>query len=282
MQTLRTLLEQALLEDCPNRDITADWFVPHFESATGKIIAKQAGIFYGESIIREIIDIVDPTATITMHTEDGATLSSQALICTLYCGIHPLLKAERVLLNLLQRLSGIATMTRQFVTALNNPAIDVMDTRKTTPLMRFLERSAVVAGGGKNHRLNLSDMVLVKENHLKELDKLNKLPELGRIVMQFKHKHPEVQVEIEVETLDQLRTWDLGGVDIIMLDNFDISDIPIAIEICKERKFNALLEVSGNITLNTIGRYQHFDIHRISTGAITHSAPALDLSLLIQ
>lgn len=282
VQSLLSLLEQALLEDCPDADITCMSFIPRPLPSVGRIVAKEPGIFFGEDIIRTLFDLLDPQAKIELNTQDGDFVHTGQWICIIHSDIHTLLKAERVLLNLLQRLSGIATLTGQFVNALNNPNIDVLDTRKTTPLLRFLEKKAVVAGGGKNHRFNLSDMALLKENHLAELEKMGQLHLLGELVLNLKQKKPGILVEIEVETLAQLRTLPLSDVDFIMFDNFLMEDIVQGIEICKEKNFLASLEVSGNITLETISRYRDLDIQRISVGSLTHSAKALDLSMRIE
>ena len=196
--------------------------------------------------------------------------------------LKTVLKAERVMLNFIQRLSGIATTTSHFVARLNNPKIHVLDTRKTTPLYRFLERQAVVAGGGENHRLNLSDMVLLKENHLTQLANEGRLHQLHQLMETFKKTHPNIWIEIEIETIEQLQTMDLTLADVIMLDNFNLQTIEPAVKLCKILGFKALIEVSGNVTLDNIGRFSHLPIDRISVGSLTHSHKALDLSLLIQ
>lgn len=196
--------------------------------------------------------------------------------------IAALLKAERVMLNFVQRLSGISTVTKQFVETLNNPLIKVMDTRKTTPNMRLLEKNAVLAGGGANHRFGLSDMILIKENHLAQLAKENRIQDLPLLLSTFKQANPKTKIEIEIETPDQLEQLDLRFVDIVMLDNFSMANIHKALDIYKEHHFTFELEVSGNITLDTIAQYRELDIHRISVGSLTHSVRALDLSLLIQ
>lgn len=278
---LYTLITEALHEDLPEGDITTSFFVSQDAPTRAKIIAKASGIFYGEAIILGVLEHVDPKAQVQLMSQDGGSLNPGDIVCEIRSTMHALLKAERVLLNLLQRLCGIATLTQRFVKALDNPNIDVLDTRKTTPLLRFLEKNAVVAGGGKNHRQNLSEMVLLKENHLASLDTLGHLGDLGRLIRNFKSTHPGILVEIEIETLDQLRDLDWKDADIIMFDNFSIPDLQTGIERCKALGYAGQLEVSGTITLETIGKYRTIEIHRISVGSLTHSAKALDLSMLI-
>ena len=224
--------------------------------------------------------IVTPPITPTIHIKNGSPLSPKTVIATLTGNAHSILKTERVMLNLLQRLSGIATQTNAYVHALNNPNIQILDTRKTTPLWRDLERKAVLAGGGYNHRHNLSDMVLIKENHLA----LNHTtPEqLATKLRTIKQTHPHLKIEIEIETLAQLETLPLEDVDYILLDNFSETLLDKAIMCCQKKYPTKLIEVSGNITLANIHTLQTKAIHRISCGALTHSVTACDLSLLIQ
>jgi nicotinate-nucleotide pyrophosphorylase (carboxylating) len=281
MSTLKTRLLESLVEDCPSGDITTEWFAGNNHPTLATITAKESGVFFGESVIKTLFSILDPNATITLNTHDGALIHTNDIICTIKSSAHTLLKGERVLLNLLQRGSGVASLTHAFVHALNDPKIKVLDTRKTTPLWREFEREAVRAGGGHNHRFCLSDMVLIKENHLAELEKQNQLHLLGDLMKAFKEQHPNSPIEIEIETLQQLESWDLSLADVIMLDHFSLDDLYTAADICTQRQFKAELEVSGNINLNSIVFYRHTPIHRISVGTLTHSAPALDLSMRI-
>lgn len=277
---LLQLLTNALYEDCPNEDITANLVMDPTLMGHAKIIAKSSGIFYGEEIIETLFSINDPKAEIRIFKHNGDFVAKGDVICTICSYSQTILKIERVLLNFIQRLSGVATTTHQYVQKLNNPSIKILDTRKTTPMMRFLEKKAVLAGGGANHRFGLSDMVLLKENHLHELRKSGKLQSLSCIIRDFKAKNPNVRVEIEIETLAELQEWDLSEVDIIMFDNFAFEDISKGIEICRTKGYHALLEVSGNITLDNIHLYGQFPIQRISIGHLTHSVEAMDLSLL--
>lgn len=277
---LLQLLTNALYEDCPDDDISANLVLDEKQEGKAKIVSKSKGIFYGEEVIEALFHICDPHAKITILKHNGDTVAPGEIICTIKSYSKTILKIERVLLNFLQRLSGIATITHQYVQYLHNPNIHILDTRKTTPMMRFLEKKAVVAGGGYNHRFSLSDMVLLKENHLHELRKAHQIHRLGQIIHDFKKANPRVLVEIEIETLQELNELDLSDVDIIMFDNFSLEDIPKAILLCQEKGYHAQLEVSGNIGFDNIHLYAHFPIHRISIGNITHSVKALDLSLL--
>ena len=278
--TLTDIINAALREDMPDGDVTTNLMVSLPSVTSARLISKEAGIFYGAEVIDEVCRIVDSQIEITHHIGNGSPVQKDDVI-TEFKGLDSsLLIAERVMLNFAQRLSGIATRTRSFVDRLDSPTIHVLDTRKTTPLFRFLERRAVVAGGGFNHRLNLSEMVLIKENHLSSFLSKNQVSRLPVMFSSFKAFFPEIPIEIEIETLDQLRQFELSRVDCILLDNFSLEDIPTAVQICKDRGFRAQIEVSGNVTLETIALYRDLPIQRISVGALTHSVPALDLSLL--
>jgi nicotinate-nucleotide pyrophosphorylase (carboxylating) len=276
---LKQRLQEALDEDCPRGDITTAFFTED-RPVEAYIFSKEAGVFFGKEVITAIFPIVNKEGwTITIHVGDGQVISPQTKLCTILGPLHGVLRAERVLLNLLQKLSGIATQTSRFVQTLNDPHIHILDTRKTTPLWRFLEKKAVVAGGGVNHRSNLSTMVLLKENHLVSFS--NRYDELTSRAFMFKKQKPDLKIEVEVETLDQLRNMDLSWADYIMFDNFSIQDIEPAVTICKDKKWHAKIEVSGNITLENIAQYRGLPIQRISIGSLTHSVKALDLSLII-
>ncbi len=278
-QKLQKLFQIALEEDCPAGDVTAQCLLKKNTLHEATIISKDTGIFCGELIFSSLIALVSPLIEYQIHVKDGEPLTPNQYIATLKGPAFSLLILERPLLNFLQRLCGISTLTHRYVTTLNNPKIDILDTRKTSPGLRDLEKYAVKIGGGKNHRMSLSDMVLIKENHLDALKKEGAIAELHTRIQSFKLAAPHIPIEIEIETLDQLEAFDLKAVDFILLDNFDISDIEKAIVQCKAKGYTAKLEISGNISLETLPLYRHLDIHRISIGKLTHSAPAFDLSL---
>lgn len=278
---LHFLLTESLKEDIPHTDITTELTVSENATSKAHLIAKEAGIFYGEDVITTICQIVDPSITIHFFKFDGDHLSIGEEIVILEGNTRNILAIERVMLNFIQRLSGIASMTKACVNAISNPAIQILETRKTTPLLRHLEKKAVLAGGGHNHRINLSDMVLIKENHLSLLAKENRLKDLGALLQDFKEKNPGILIEIEVDSVAQLRNLDLKLADIIMFDNFSIEEIKAGCETCDKMHYKALREVSGNMTITSLPKYRDLPIHRISMGCLTHSVKALDLSLLI-
>lgn len=280
MNHLDTLLTIAIQEDCPKTDITCESLNLQNHPVEATIIAKEAGVFFGCALSQHICSKIDPKLQLTLHIKDGQHINVQQSLITLTGPSLSLLRAERILLNFLQRLCGIATTTHRYIQALNNPNIAILDTRKTTPGMRDLEKQAVVAGGGKNHRHNLSDMVLIKENHLRALVSEGRFQDLETVLITHKKNNPTIPIEIEVETLDQLKTFPLAHVDVVMFDNFSIPDIQTGATILKERNISAEIEVSGGINLHNIHLYQTLPIHRISIGALTHSVKALDLSLL--
>ena len=283
VSNLDLLLKAALSEDCPSEDLTTALVVgPWLDPVSkGHLIAKESGIFFGADIIDRIFTALGLPVTITHFISDGETFSNQSVITSIEGPLSALLKAERVLLNLLQHLSGIATKTARYKKALGNDRIQLLDIRKTTPLLRFLERKAVVAGGGHNHRENLSTMVLIKENHLRHLEQTGQLGELDTLLSNQKAKSQDILIEIEIETLEQLRQLPLGHADIILLDNFDTALVSQAVEICRERGYTAAIEVSGNITLDTIQAYRELPVDRISCGSLTHSVDSIDISFLI-
>ena len=246
------------------------------------MISKDNGIFFGEEVLSHIFPLVEETSLIHLFKHNGDVIKANDTIAEIKASVKTILKSRAGNVKFLQRLSGIATTTHAYVAQLNNPKIKVVDTRKTTPLLRFLEKEAVLAGGGYNHRQNLSDMVLVKENHLSQLAKENRINELENNIQSFKLKNPNTKIEIEIESISQLKTLPLKNVDIIMFDNFSISELQEAVTYCKKHNFKNELEVSGNITLDNIHHYKDISIDRIAVGSLTHSAKAVDLSLLLQ
>lgn len=279
--TTTQLVAWALQEDAPQGDITSQAFVLPHSHAIATITAKTGGVFFGTAVLavfRELLTDVVYNCTLT----DGDTITAGQTIITIKGPFIVLLRIERVLLNLLQRFCGIATMTARYNQQLSDKKIQIMETRKTTPLWREWEKAAVKAGGGVNHRYSLSDMILIKENHLTHLTqtlRINKLPELLRACRQ---QFPDKKIELEVETLDQIKTLPLDLVDIVMFDNFSIQDIGKGAQLLSQRGIAIPIEVSGNITLTTIEQYRGLPIQRISIGALTHSVVALDLSMRFQ
>lgn len=272
-------IQFALTEDAPNGDITSQFMINSTHESMAHIIAKQKGIFYGEKIIYAFNTIHKESLVITNLKKDGESFNNQTVLLKLEGNTQTILLVERVLLNLLQRCCGIATTTQNMVQALNNKTIDILDTRKTSPLWRDLEKEAVLAGGGKNHRESLSDMMLIKENHIKHGIKD---PESFHLNLKaHKKKHPHIQIEIEINTLSQLENLRFDYVDYILLDNFSLKELDQAIFLCEKNAPHAKIEISGNISQKSILSLSDKKIHRISCGALTHSVKACDLSLLI-
>jgi nicotinate-nucleotide pyrophosphorylase (carboxylating) len=271
---LYDLITAALQEDIGEGDITTDFFVPATLHSGATIVAREKAIVAGTGTAADVFRRVDPTLHIEIVRRDGAEVAAGDIIMEIRGLARSILKAERVALNFLQRLCGIATLTRQFVDAAGNARVKILDTRKTTPGLRKLEKAAVLAGGGANHRLGLYDMVLVKDNHLAVHPDLSGF---AKRIRQLRQERPNVRVEIEADNLDQVRAFvDLEGVDIILLDNMPPSQIREAVALRKNRiKF----EASGGITLRNIQRIAATGVDFISVGALTHSARAIDLSL---
>ena len=274
------LLKKALKEDCPKKDITQKLIKLPNISTTAKVIVKKDGVFFGEQIIKVLFEISDPKSKIIFFKHDGDLVQQGDIICEIQSKSSVVLEIERVLLNFIQRLSGIATITKKFVDKLGNSEIKILDTRKTTPLLRSLEKQAVLAGGGYNHRFSLSDMVLLKENHLTELRKIHEIEKFSELIKKFKAKNSKIKIEVEIETIQELEEIDLSEVDIIMFDEFPITELEKAIQICKNKNYKVELEVSGNINLDNVHLYHDIPINRISIGSLTHSFNALDLSLI--
>jgi len=278
---LDTLLTLALQEDCPSGDCTVRALFTTTSPAHASLYAKESGVFFGCELTKRLVAHCTPTPAVDFSVTDGAAINAGDALLTLTGTHSSLLQIERPLLNFLQRLCGIATQTRRFIRALNNPHIALCDTRKTTPGFRLLEKEAVRAGGGTNHRTSLSDMILVKENHLQVLKNTQQLATLADRIGQAKAANPTLKAELEIETLAQLQDLPLGCFDYLLFDNMPLAPLQEASRLARQQAPHAQLEVSGAVTLATIGSYATLDIDRISVGALTHSVPALDLSLLI-
>ena len=282
MFSLSDRLLAALKEDGYDCDVTTQAFVDSRSKGNADIIAKENGIFCGETLFETLNALFNQTLTLSAHFREGQHFNRGDCLATFSGPVATLLGLERVMLNLLQRSCGIASLTQAYVQALNDEKIQILDTRKTLPLWRDLDRLAVQAGGGYNHRFNLSDMMLIKENHLQALAQQQGLSSLPDCLSQFKDAKPNLKIEIEIEKMQQLESFNLNSVDYVLLDNFSLSDLDLAIGFCKLNYPKLKIEVSGNITLETIKRYRNKAIHRISCGALTHSVPACDLSFLIR
>ena len=271
------VIRRALAEDLGPGDITSECFIPADHRSSARIIAKENAILAGTEVARDVFRQVEPAIEITIRKNDGEAISPGDLILTTTGPTRALLSGERTALNFLQRLSGIATLTRRFVDAVSGTKAVILDTRKTTPGLREFERLAVRAGGGVNHRFGLFDRVLAKDNHLAIT---GDAAGLQRAIDEAKNRAPDIRIEIEADTLDQVRLLcDLRGVDIILLDNMTNDQLREAVQIRGDKKI--LLEASGGVNLDTVAAIAATGIDQISVGALTHSARAIDLSMEI-
>jgi nicotinate-nucleotide pyrophosphorylase (carboxylating) len=266
----------ALQEDIGPGDITTECFVAPDYEAQARIVAREKAIIAGTNTAAEVFHRVDGATRVDVIRGDGSEVNPGEVVMKIRGLARAILKAERVALNFLQRLSGIATLTHQFVDAVGEHPAKILDTRKTTPGLRALEKAAVVAGGGENHRFGLYDMVLIKDNHLRASAGPKAVAEAIR---RFRKKYPDVRIEAEADTLEQVRAFlEIGDVDLILLDNMKRPQIREAIALGKGKvKF----EASGGVTLKNVRRIAATGVDYISVGALTHSARAIDLSLEI-
>jgi len=273
--TSRETIRRALAEDLGSGDITSECFIPADHRSSARLTAGEFAILAGTAATTEVFRQVDPTIEITAHQNDGDRLAPGTLILTATGPTRALLSAERTALNFLQRLSGIATLTRRFVDAVAGTKAVILDTRKTTPGLREFERLAVRAGGGTNHRFGLFDRVLAKDNHLAITPDATGLQ---RAIDEAKKRAPGILIEIEADTLDQVRLLcGLRDIDIILLDNMSTDQLRAAVQIRADREI--LLEASGRVNLDTVAAIAATGVDQISVGALTHSARAIDLSL---
>ncbi|WP_297455158.1 carboxylating nicotinate-nucleotide diphosphorylase [Persephonella sp.] len=267
---VRKKIEEFLLEDIGYQDLTTD-NLDIDKNVEAVLIAKNEGILAGVNIALEVFNVLDPDIKIEKYKNDGEKLQRGEHILKLSGSGKSILKGERVFLNIVQKLSGIATTTNRYVQKIKGTSVKLLDTRKTTPGLRAFEKYAVRIGGGYNHRFALYDMVMIKDNHIALVGSITEA------VKQIKSKiSPMIKIEVEVSSLDEFKEALKTEADIIMLDNMDIKQIKEAVEINQGRK---KLEVSGNITLDNIEEYAKTGVDFISTGAVIHSSKWLDLSL---
>ena len=264
----------ALKEDIGKGDITTEFFVPDTLHASGRIVVHEPAVIAGTKAAAEIFRKVDPATDVQIVHADSDAVVADDVVIEVRGLARSILKAERVALNFLQRLCGIATLTRQFVDAVGNHPAKILDTRKTTPGLRVLEKAAVVAGGGVNHRSGLYDMVLVKDNHLAALGGLSGFADQ---ICRLREERPNIRIEVEADDLEQARAFvEIDGIDVILLDNMVPAQIREALAL---RRNNIKFEASGGITLKNVRRIAATGVDYISIGALTNSAPAVDLGL---
>lgn len=272
---IREAVDRALAEDAPWGDLTAAHVLPATASAHARLVARERGILSGAAVCAEAFARVDPSVDVRFAIEDGTAFAAGETLAVVDGPARAVLTAERVGLNFVQRMSGIATLTADYVAAVAGTRARIADTRKTTPGLRAFERHAVASGGGRNHRFGLSDAVMLKDNHLAVLARegADLAGELRALRDRLGHL---VRIEVEVDRLEQIPAVLAGGVDVIMLDNFSIEDLARGVALVDGA---ALVEASGGVSLATVGAIARTGVDVISVGALTHSAPALDLGL---
>jgi len=282
---ITAILENALLEDRATRDATTTACIDANQKATATILAKQECVLAGIGVISRILDVFATLDTavvshyeVTSHPEifDGVDLRKGQSIAVIRHNARVILSCERVILNFLQRMSGIATVTRKFVEAVNGTKARILDTRKTIPGLRVIDKYAVRCGGGQNHRLDLSDGVLIKNNHIALAGGI--IPALDRAHRNRRGSQP---IEVEVRTLDELEEALAHGAEAILLDNMPVETVRKAVERCAKLEKRLPLECSGGINLENVRAYAETGVDFISVGALTHSAQAVDMSLRI-
>jgi nicotinate-nucleotide pyrophosphorylase (carboxylating) len=265
------IIKRVLKEDMPMGDITTDNLIERDSVSRGHIIAKEQGVIAGLDMAERVFKVLDASVNFTRLVKDGDKVKKGEIIAEIKGNTRALLKGERTALDFLQRLSGIATKTSEFCEIVREFPVKISDTRKTTPGLRLLEKSAVRTGGGHNHRFSLSDGVLIKDNHIKAAGSIKKAVQLSR------QKIPHtIKIEVETETLEQVREALECGADIIMLDNMSVDMMKEAVRIVDKK---ALVEASGNVNLEKVYEIASIGVDIISVGGLTHSAKALDMSL---
>ncbi len=271
-ELLHTLLKSFLREDIGNGDLTSESLFRQGEQGEARLVARESFVVAGAgAVAAEVFMLQNPEITCEAAAEDGAKVTAGESLLSVKGPVLDLLKAERVALNLLQRLSGIATITASFVAAVQEYPVRITDTRKTTPGLRILEKYAVRAGGGYNHRFNLSDGVLVKDNHIAACGSLTKAVQILRA--RIPHT---IKIEVETDTLDQVRECVVCGADIIMLDNMDCETMAQAVAMINGK---ALVEASGGVNIHSVAAIAATGVDIVSVGGLTHSAPSCDIGM---
>ena len=277
-EQFKQVVDSALAEDLALGDVTTQALITADEVATAYLVAKGAGVLAGLSVATAVFHRVDSALKVEELVSDGSTVHLGDRLAVVKGLVASILGAERVALNFLQRLSGIATETAKYVEAVSGTKALITDTRKTTPGLRILEKYAVRVGGGHNHRQNLGDGILIKDNHLVVLQSLGE--GIGEAIRKARHQTPHTpKVEIEVESVEQAREALSAGADIIMLDNMNLDDMKLVVGLAQGR---ALIEASGGITLDNVRAVAETGVDLISIGALTHSVKALDMSLELE
>lgn len=272
--TTLALIRAAITEDIGTGDVTSEFFISAEARSKANLVAREPGVMSGSEIARTVFGEIDPATEVRVLVADGSAFEKGDTLMEISGPTRAVLSAERTALNFLQRLCGVATMARRYVDAVKPHPVKVLDTRKTTPGWRLLEKAAVKDGGGTNHRIGLYDQVMVKDNHLVAAGGIDALQ---AAIDRVKAARPGIKVQLEADRLEQVEKFlSLRGVDMILLDNMSTDTLRAAVKLNGGRVF---LEASGGITLSTIGDVAATGVDAISVGALTHSARALDLAL---
>lgn len=278
LATLNRVVGAALEEDAPWGDLTSTALLPADATATADLVAREHGVFSGGDVFAAAFALTDPTLVVDLHVGDGDEFAPGDVLASVTGAARSILTAERVALNFTQRMSGIATLTAQYVRAVDGTGARIADTRKTTPGLRAFERHAVVSGGGNNHRYSLSDAVMAKDNHLAVLQRSG--VDLATGLRQALSRLPHTtHVVVEVDQLDQIGAVLAGGAHTVLLDNFSLADLRAGVALIGD---SATVEASGGVNLDTVRGIAETGVDVISVGALTHSARALDLGLDIR
>jgi len=275
-QTIQTVVRAALVEDAPWGDLTSALLIPETAYATARLAAREAGTFSGGAVFTAAMTITDPRIAVELAVADGDAFQAGDTLATVSGPARSVLQAERVALNFVQRMSGIATLTASYVAEVAHTGARIVDTRKTTPGLRAFERHAVRSGGGHNHRFSLSDAVMVKDNHLAVLTEQSGLSVTEALLAVRAQLSHTTHLEVEVDHIDQIEPVLAAGVDTIMLDNFTVEQLREGVALVAGR---AIVDASGNVNLSTVRSVAETGVDVISVGALTHSVRALDLGL---
>jgi nicotinate-nucleotide pyrophosphorylase (carboxylating) len=273
--TLKKILQLALQEDVGPGDITTQTVIQGQKSGEAVIVSKEPGVLAGGEVAREFFKLLEPEIKVVQLLKDGDRFTTGTTLLNIQGKLSSILTGERTALNFLQRLSGIATLTSEFVECVKHTRAKILDTRKTTPGLRELEKYAVRCGGGENHRAGLWDMALIKDNHIKAAGGVKEA------ISRFKLPDPGFQIEVEVKTLQELRDAIGCQIDRVMLDNMTLQEIRTAVAECRSKNATCKIEVSGGVRLKDVGELAETDVDYISVGALTHSAPSIDMNLTV-
>ena len=274
-EIISTVVGAALREDAPNGDVTSEHLIPADATAVAELSAREPGVFSGAEVFVAAFKLTDPKVNVEMKIADGQKFEKGQQLAIITGPARAVLTAERIGLNFVQRMCGIATLTSQYVAKVAGTKAAILDTRKTTPGLRAFERQAVLNGGGRNHRFSLSDQVMAKDNHLAVLTHGGK--DLTTELRRVRSELPAgIKLEVEVDRIDQIAPVLAAEVDIIMLDNFNLEDLRKGVELINGK---CVVEASGGVNLETVGEIAKTGVDVISVGALTHSARALDLGL---